>query len=664
MISQKSIQQILDTARVEDVVGEFVNLKRAGSNLKGLCPFHNEKTPSFSVSPSKNIYKCFGCGKGGDAVSFLKEHEQMSYPEALRHLAAKYNIEIEETETSAEYKQERLVQESLFILNEYAGQYFQQQLFETDLGRSVGLSYFKNRGYREDTIRQFGLGFAGAGKNTFTLKATQDGHKLDMLQKLGLTSQHQLDFFRNRVIFPIHNMTGKLIAFAGRILQKDVKAPKYINSPETEIYFKSKVLYGAYFAKKAIRKEDQCILVEGYTDVISLHQAGIENVVASSGTSLTVGQIQLIKRYTPNMCILYDGDAAGIKAALRGLDLVLEQDMNVKVVLLPDGEDPDSYLQKVGSADFKKYIAEQASDFILFKTNLLLEEAGSDPIKKTKLVKDIVESIARIPDPIKRSLYVRECAGAVDVEEELLVMETNKMVTWHIRQKRQQQKREAIQQQRQAKNSPADDSFAGLTEPPQTAEHDTPPTEEAPTPSLGHEYRERDIVRILICAGGQHFDQSEELSVAAFVLSNIEEVIDEFENELYKRVAKDCLQRLLDKKEINQQYFITHPDDEIKNLAIDFLHPKDVYSENWKEKWDIQLQTQPMPELNFTKDSIKAINLFKLRKIIQLCNQNQERIKAAADQPDEMTRLLKVQQHLLKVRKELADELGGAVVIK
>ncbi|MCI5080604.1 MAG: DNA primase, partial [Saprospiraceae bacterium] len=349
MITQKSVQEILETAKVEDVIQDFVNLKRRGVNMIGLCPFHNEKTPSFTVSPAKNIYKCFGCGKAGNPVQFLMDHENLSFPEALRWLAQKYGIEIEEKQVSQEVIEERQRLDSLYIVNKFARDFFAEQLFETDRGKSVGLSYFKQRGFREDIIRKFGLGYSPAQSDLLTVTAKQKGYNIDLMKEVGLTSKYGRDFFRDRVMFTIHNLSGKVIGFGGRILQKDVKAPKYINSPETEIYNKSKVLYGAFFAKTAIRKQDECILVEGYTDVISLHQDGIENVVASSGTSLTVDQIRLVKRYTQNIKILYDGDKAGIKAALRGLDLVLAQDMNVKVVLLPEGEDPDSYLQGVGS---------------------------------------------------------------------------------------------------------------------------------------------------------------------------------------------------------------------------------------------------------------------------------------------------------------------------
>ncbi|NRB62798.1 MAG: DNA primase, partial [Saprospiraceae bacterium] len=399
MISQKSIQEVLDTARVEDVVQDYVSLKRRGSNFIGLCPFHNEKTPSFSVSPSKNIYKCFGCGEGGGPVQFLMAHDHLSFPEAIRLLAKKYGIELEETQKTAEQVQQQQKQDSLYIVNQFALDYYQDQLFHTDRGKSVGLSYFKNRGFKEETIRKFGLGYAPPGKDNFIQKALAKGYDKSLLQELGLVSRYDADFFRDRVMFTIRNLSGKVIAFAGRIMQKDVKAPKYINSPETEIYHKSDVLYGAFYAKGPIRKEDECILVEGYTDVISLHQSGIENVVASSGTSLTTGQIRLIKRNTPNIKILYDGDAAGIKAALRGLDLVLEQDMNVKVVLLPEGEDPDSYLQSVGVHAFKDYVQQEAKDFILFKADMLLRDPNLDPVKRAENIQDIMGSVARIPDP-------------------------------------------------------------------------------------------------------------------------------------------------------------------------------------------------------------------------------------------------------------------------
>ncbi len=651
----------METAKVEEVVEDFVNLKRRGANMLGLCPFHHEKTPSFTVSPSKNLYKCFGCGKAGNAVGFVMEHESMSYPEALRYLAQRYNIEIEETQTSQEHKEERRYIDSLFIVNDYAKAYYEDQLFNTDTGKSVGLHYFKERGFREETIKSFGLGYAPAKKDAFTLKATQDGHTLEMLKKLGLTSEYGRDFFRGRVMFTLHNLSGKVVGFAGRIMQKDVKAPKYINSPETEVYLKSKFLYGAHQARKSIRKLDECIMVEGYTDVISLHQAGIENVVASSGTSLTVEQIGLVKRYTPNIKILYDGDAAGVKAALRGLDLVLEQDLNVKVVLLPTGEDPDSYLQKVGTTAFKEYIDSNARDFIFFKTDLLMEEAAGDPIKKTRLIKDIVGSIARIPDPIKRSLYVKECAFVMQVEESILVEETNRTVTEMLRKKRQRRQRgeePREQNQREQFLKPVEQQSS-------EAQADNKSSQTAASPTKGVELQEREIVRVLISHAGKIFDAEENLTVEAYVLSNIQEVIDEFQHELYQQVVRECLERTIAQQPLSTQYFVNHSDQKISRLAIDLLQSPFEYSPNWIELHNLPLQNQLDPEENFKKDSINVVFLYKIKKADQMMIENQERIRKAQDSKDhdKIMTLLRVQQKLSQLRNELAAQFQ-AVVLK
>ncbi len=652
MISQRSIQEVLDTAKVEDVVGDFVNLKRRGANLLGLCPFHNEKTPSFTVSPTKNIYKCFGCGKGGNAVQFLMEHESFTFPEAIRHLAERYGIELEETQTSDEAREEKQLADSLYIINDYARAFYEDQLFNTDRGKSVGLSYFKKRGFNEATIRKFGLGFAPEKRDAFTLKAVHDGHNIELLRKLGLVSKYDNDFFRDRVMFTIHNLSGKVIAFAGRILQKDVKAPKYINSPETEIYNKSKTLYGAYFAKKAIRQEDECILVEGYTDVISLHQAGIENVVASSGTSLTEGQIQLIKRYTPNVKILYDGDPAGIKAALRGLDMVLEQDLNVKIVLLPEGEDPDSYLSSVGTTAFQTYLTEQAKDFITFKTNLLLEEAGNDPVKKAGLVKDVVASIGKIPDPVKRTFFIQECARMLGVDEQILVGEANKVIMQTL--KRRQQQREISRRRELAEPVEVREDGAGAPIP--TAKVDEPEP-------MGDAFQEKDIVRILITAGSELYDEAKEISVAKYILGNIEDVIEEFDNKLYQKVVKTALDRFLAQEPVSQQFFLQHADPEIAKLAIDMLASPYEFSENWGKRWDIFLN-QKAPEENFLKDSLQALQRFKLRKIMRMCDRNLQRIEelTRAGDADRLVLHLKAQQRLTQMRNDLANKLGTVVL--
>ncbi len=657
MISQKSVQQILETAKVEEVVEEYVNLKRRGVNMLGLCPFHNEKTPSFTVSPAKNIYKCFGCGKGGNAVQFLMEHENFTFPEALRHLAQKYNIEIEETQTSRENIEERQLLDSLYIITQFAKEYYADQLLNTSKGKSIGLSYFKERGYREESIKKFGLGFAPEKRDNFTLTAVQKGFNIELLRKIALTSKHNSDFFRNRVMFPIHNLAGKVIGFGGRTLQKGKKIPKYINSPETEIYNKSKVLYGAFHAKKGIRQEDECILVEGYTDVISLHQAGIENVVASSGTSLTVGQIRLIKRYTPNIKIIYDGDPAGVKAALRGLDLILEQDMNVKVVLLPEGEDPDSYLQQLGSSDFKQFIDENAKDFILLKTNLLIEETKGDPVKKAGLIKDIVSSIAWIPDPLKRSVYAKECSNVLELDEHVLIDAINKVVKQKLYKKRQQDQIASPKSQQQLTEEllslePSPESGLGNLK-----------TDKRPPVSL-LEFQEKDIARILIASGGELFDKENNVTVAAYILSNIEEVMNDFDNKICEKIAKECLQLLADKKPITTQHFTNHEDAEISQFSIDLIHTPFEFSPNWKAFWDIDLQTQPLPDQNFLKDSIYALHRFKLKKIIQMCEKNQERLKAFNEKENttKMMKLLKMQQRLITMRDELAKKLNTVVL--
>ncbi|MBE2208353.1 MAG: DNA primase [Saprospiraceae bacterium] len=663
MITQKSVQEILDTVKIEDVVQDFVSLRRRGTNLIGLCPFHHEKTPSFNVSPARNIFKCFGCGKGGNAVQFLMELERFTFPEALKYIAKKYGIQIEEIESSREAAEERRVADSLYIINQYALEFFQNQLVNTDRGRSVGLSYFRERGFREETIQKFGLGYAPEKRDQFLTTATAAGYDQQMLFNLGLCSPPDAsrnlpprDFFRDRVIFPIHGMSGKVIAFAGRIMAKDVKAPKYINSPETDIYLKSKVLYGAYQARKAIREKDECILVEGYTDVISLHQAGIENVVASSGTALTVEQIGLIKRNTNNIKILYDGDPAGIKAALRGLDLVLEQDLNVRIVLLPDREDPDSYLAKVGATAFTEYIDRQAKDFILFKADLLMQEAGSDPVKRSGVVRDIVTSIAKIPDPVKRSLFVQECARVAQVDEAILMSETNKLVL------AQMQKRHAPG--RDGERSPADVSSDTDAVPVPAGQ--APEQEVARKANVvGDEFQEKDIARILIAFSHEEFDKDEHLSVAEYIISNIEDVLDEFDNPLYAKVAREVLACLANRRsQLNTNYFLHHSDPEISLLAVNLLSEPYEYSENWANRWEIYLRMQKMPDDNFQEDSLQSLKRFKLRKIMRMSERNHTRIKelTAAGDMERLAAHLKVHQRLLEIRNELALELGTVVL--
>ncbi|UZD39955.1 DNA primase [Capnocytophaga ochracea] len=423
MISKNTIDKVYDQMRVEEVIGDFVQLKRAGSNYKGLSPFSNERTPSFMVSPVKQIWKDFSSGKGGNAIAFLMEHEHFTYPEAIRYLAKKYHIDIEETQQSSEEKAQADERESLYIVSEYAQQYFQDSLFNTEAGKAIGMTYFKERGFTEETIQKFRLGFSPDEWTAFTDTALAKGYQLEFLEKTGLTivnADRKFDRFKGRVMFPIHSMSGRVLGFGGRILTNDKKQAKYLNSPESEIYHKSKVLYGIFFAKQAIAKADNCYLVEGYTDVIQMHQKGIENVVASSGTALTQDQIRLIHRLTPNITVLYDGDAAGLRASIRGVDLILEQGMNVKVCTFPEGDDPDSFARKTAYEDLVLYLESNATDFIRFKASLLMQEAQNDPIKKAETIRDMVESISKIPDLIKREVYVRECATIMDISEQVL----------------------------------------------------------------------------------------------------------------------------------------------------------------------------------------------------------------------------------------------------
>ncbi len=671
MILQKSIQEVIESAKVEDVVGDFVSLRNRGVNMLGLCPFHNEKTPSFTVSPQKNIYKCFGCGEAGNPISFVMAHEGLSFPEAIRYLAKKYSIELEETGNREEHQKERQLIDSLYIVNEFALTYYQNQLMNTDLGKSIGLSYFKERGFREDTIEKFGLGYAPGGGDFFTKAALKKKYNTDFLKKVGLSNQYGKDFFRGRVMFPIKNLSGKVVGFGGRILGNNKKTAKYMNTPETEIYNKSKVLYGIYYAKKSIRQNDECILVEGYTDVISLNQSGIENVVSSSGTSLTIGQIQLIKRYTPNVKILYDGDAAGIKAATRGLDLVLEQGLNVKVVQLPTGEDPDSYIQSVGTTKFKEYLEESAQDFILFKTNLILKETANDPIKKANLIKDIVGSIARIPDPIKRSVYIRECSSLMDIGEQVLINETNKIVHG------------LVTKDKMNRNAPSANAPIGQKRPNQNFDKSPfPGLEQAPFPGTEHggegttgaeqklkttlndEFQEKDMVRLLLEVGHEELEDGQ--TVAQTVLVDMGDLLTSFDNKLYGKFV-NLYHHLLNIQETHptQEDFKNHEDAEIQKLAINILAIQEEYgySKNWVERYEKPLESRVVIKVFYKNDMLYAMNRFKFKKVIGLNKQNQERLKdIPRENFEEMMRILKVQKKLVELKKKLGDLLNTVVL--
>jgi DNA primase len=650
MISRKSIEEIMDRARVEEVVGDFVNLKRRGSNLIGLCPFHHEKTPSFSVSPTKNLYKCFGCGKAGGAVSFVMEHEGYDYPEALRYLAAKYGIQLEETQADAETIQAERERETLYKVLEFAWGFYRNQLHQTEEGQLSGLNYFKERGFRSKTIDIFGLGYAPDKVDAFTSEARKAGFSPEILQKAGLITQYGGDFFRHRVIFPIFNISGKVIAFAGRQLGSSKKGPKYINSPETDIYLKRKVLYGLSQAKKAIRDADNCFLVEGYTDVISLHQAGIENVVASSGTALTPDQIRLIRRYASRITVLYDSDPAGIKAAMRGLDLILEESMDVRLALLPEGEDPDSFVGKAGLAGFQEYIQQHGKDFILFKTQLLLKEVAGDPMRKSAIVKDLVETLAHIPEAIKRSAFIAECAHLLKIDEHILVRETNKAVDEFLRQKRQGIPRDVDQSERDAQQQ------VFLKESKQ---------EEAKTTSLRElddQYQERDIIRILLNYGDKEMPDPSLSPLSKFIVVSLQDIIDEFQHDIYKSIINEYQTLLEQGKNPAAEYFTHHHDKDIRKTAIELLTVPYEYA-RWEEN-DLPLQVQLHPDINFKKDAKDAILRLKLKMVQAHIVDNLELIQAFQNEGNDEELIIHIRMHndLLKIREQITSQFNNVVL--
>src|SRR6201996_7691752 len=526
MILKPTVDRIMEAIDIVEVVGEFVQLKKRGANYIGLSPFANEKTPSFTVSPAKGIFKDFSSGKGGSAITFLMELEKFTYPEALKWLAKKYGIEVEETVETAENKEEENRRESLMIVSAFAAKFFHESLLNTDDGKSIGLSYFKERGFTNETIKKFELGYSPDQWEAFTIKALKEGYQQQFLEETGLSVKRDngslYDRYRGRVMFPIHSFTGRGIAFGGRPLKNDKNVPKYVNSPESEIYHKSNVLYGLYFAKKAIREEDNCYLVEGYADVISVHQAGIENTVASSGTSLTVEQIRLIGRLTKNITILYDGDAAGIKASLRGLDMILEEGLNVKVVLFPDGHDPDSYVRLVGTSAFKKYIADTRKDFILYKTDILLKDAGNDPIKRAEVIREIVESIAKIPDSIKASVFIKECSDQLKIDERALITELNKIRQAKAKKDSQQQQNQRYQQAPD-ELPPPDELYA---------------QEIAEVRPKDESTQEKEIIRLLLLYGNRMIDWDgiANTYIGPFMIAELNDV--EFDHETVKRFVE------------------------------------------------------------------------------------------------------------------------------
>lgn len=640
MITRDTIVKILDTAQIEEVVGDFVNLKKAGSLMKGLCPFHQEKTPSFVVNPNKNIFKCFGCGVGGDSVSFIMEHEKFTFPEALRYLAKKYNIEIEETETSLESKQAQDEKDSLLIVLNYAAKYYQQQLFETEEGQAIGWSYFKERGFLDETIKDFQLGYAQDSYDSLLQDALKNGYSKELLLKAGLIKEKngkEYDFFRDRVMFPIHNVSGRVIAFGGRILKKSENQPKYINTAETELYHKSNILYGIAQAKIEIRKQDVCYLVEGYTDVISLYQAGIKNVVASSGTALTKEQVLLIKRFTENIVILYDGDAAGIKAALRGLDIVLEKGLNVKLVLLPDGEDPDSFVKNNGTDTTLDFIQKNQQDFILFKATHGIKEIGNDPIKKTNVIKDIVESIAKVDDGIKRQVYIKHCSDIVGVSESVLVNEVNKIRTQFFKKKKELSQEEA--------KDIVD--YVNVTE-----DHRQ---QLSKSPQLY--YQERDIIRVILQHGNE--PMTEEYNVTEYVIFELVDI--EFKNNIFGRIVKmflDAYQEDIPFDEVKNLNNIK--DNEIKQCLIELMSSPYELSPNWFNKHEIVVK-----EVNRTykTDVVSVMQRFRYFKMMEAVKILDERIKETEQSGDyeEMISSILKKMELTEKRKQLAKEIQTVI---
>lgn len=604
MIDQPTIDRILDAAQIVDIVSDFVTLRKRGVNYVGLCPFHDDKTPSFYVSPSKGLCKCFSCGKGGNAVHFIMEHEQMSYPEALKYLAKKYGIEIKERELSSEEKLMQSERESLFIVNNFARDYFQNILKNHVDGRSIGMAYFRNRGFRDDIIEKFQLGYCTESHDAMAQEAIKKGFKKEYLVKTGLcyeTDDHRLrDRFWGRVIFPVHTLSGKVVAFGGRVLSSATKGVKvkYVNSPESEIYHKSNELYGIYFAKQAIVKQDRCFLVEGYTDVISMHQSGVENVVASSGTALTPGQIKLIHRFTNNITVLYDGDVAGIKASLRGIDMLLEEGMNIKVCLLPDGEDPDSFARKHNATEFQKFIQDNETDFIRFKTNLLLEDAGKDPIKRAELISNLVQSISIIPEAIVRDVYIKECSQLLRVEDKLLVSEVAKRRETHAEKQIEQRNREA--RKNNAARDAAQAPLPNGMQPPypedmppypmdgEMSESDAPLPPEAAKyvsyiPQEGKEGQEfykyeRLILQMVVrygekvmCNVPDEEGNETPVTVTEYVVNDLKEDELAFHNPLHRQMLTEAAEHIHNEGFTAERYFLSHPDQVISKLSTELI---------------------------------------------------------------------------------------------
>lgn len=717
MIDQATIDRILDAAQIVDVVSEFVTLRRRGVNYIGLCPFHNEKTPSFSVSPSKGLCKCFSCGKGGNVVHFIMEHEQLSYYEALKWLARKYNIEVKERELTEEEKQASNLRESLFVVNQFASEYFQNVLYNVEEGQRIGMTYLRSRGFRDDIIKKFQLGYSTDNRDALARTAIEKGYKPEFLEKTGLCYRKDdgtlRDRFWGRVIFPVHTLSGKVVAFGGRVLNAATKnvQMKYVNSPESEIYHKSRELYGIYFAKQAMVRQDRCFLVEGYTDVISMHQSGIENVVASSGTALTSDQIRLIHRFTNNITVLYDGDGAGIKASIRGIDMLLEEGMNVKVCLLPDGDDPDSFARKHNATEYQAYINDHEVDFIRFKTDLLIEEAGKDPIKKANLITSIVKSISVIPDSITRNVYIRECSEMLRMEERVLVNAVGKLKEQadENRKKEEQRKeyRARLQAEQQATQQvavstpPADAEVSGALASLSGA--DAPiesivPVDELPPmpeeggvdssyppasvednyisfiPAEGNEEelfykQEVDLMRMLIRYGEKVMCMAEDeegneipVTVAEYIAEGLHNDSLGFHIALHRRVLNECVAHIHDSGFCAERYFVSHLDPEVSKLAAEMASDRYVLSKYHSRGQKIVTDEERLYELipRLLVDFKLNIVTAELNHILKALTTNSEVSRDSKSAYEIMQRY----KQLHEVRIVLARHAGDRVVLR
>lgn len=703
MIDQPTIDRILDAANIVDVVSEFVTLRKRGVNYVGLCPFHDDKSPSFYVSPAKNICKCFACGEGGTAVHFIMKHEQLGYFDALRFLAKKYNIEIQERELSDEEKRVRSDRESMFIVNAWAQQYFSQMLHEHVEGKTVGMRYFIERGFREDTIRKFQLGYSLDQRDALYQQALRKGYKKEYLEKTGLVIAYENgnvnDRFRGRVIFPVHSLSGKVVAFGGRVLKKDEKTAKYVNSPESPIYHKSNELYGIYFAKQAIVKADRCYLVEGYTDVISMHQSGVENVVASSGTALTHGQIRLIHRFTNNITVLYDGDAAGIKAAIRGIDLLLDEGMNVKVVLLPDGEDPDSFARSHSATEFTEFIRQHETDFIRFKTKLLLADAGNDPVKRAALIGDIIRTIAIVPDDITRTIYIRECSAMMEIDEQVVLNQVNKQrlskneqkssvpVTnrstteilppdYSISEPSGQMQEVPVATAEPVSDQlppdfppPPEEEFSGSNEMPEIPP--SAPVEETQVMTRQrspYEAFEIALLRYVVRYGERVlYDYVDEetkerivMRVAEFIRDDLERDDLSFYTPIFKQMLDEAANRCGEETFIAHRYFLSHPDPLVSRVAANLMSEKYQLSKYHFKFREVEQEEDKLDQL-----VVRDLFAFKEAYIMRQLKEKQEQLKqlSSAD-PEQIMTVMKEIAQLNEIKKVLSKELGERIILK